>query len=400
MRAAGARKEMEKAIDTSTTRWRKINFPKGRPPTSEGLRVLQDHTWKDKKRWLEYILKKHQDTHPLPTESYAPIVPATSTKTTDFFIQEPSCRQTISKYLKSASARTEDKRRLIQIITNSFPVNALTSKFKTGKSNRCDICRRAIQATGATITEENLPIQTVGHITGYCLGQTDGITAAHHSTWRTLQSGIAQAAPKGWEFPSEKGELTLGQLWADNKMDEICTKATLWDTARTSELKKTLTPADEEICGAAENPKATRETKAMERFFRTRPDGIAHHNKKKIWYLMEFKHTSDVLPDYLERKDKMASKQYENLMNILRKAKNPGWTSDQLNFIVGSKTINENATDTNLERLGINQKNKKKIKAATAKANIHGLLNILKAYYANTHQDSPKPETNKGTDAL
>ncbi len=53
--------------------------------------------------------------------------------------------------------------------------------------------------------------------------------------------------------------------------------------------------------------------------------------------------------------------------------------------------------DTNLERLGINQKKKK---AATAKANIHGLLNILKAYYANTHQDSPKPTISEGADDL
>jgi len=143
-----------------------------------------------------------------------------------------------------------------------------------------------------------------------------------------------------------------------------------------------------------------KETKAKERFFRTRPDGIAHHNEKRIWYLMEFKHTSDVLPDYLERKDKMTSKQYENFMNILRKAKKPGWTSDQLNFIVGSKSVNENAMDTNLERLGINQKNKKKIKSATAKTNIHILLNILKAYYANTHQDLPKSTTSAGTDKL
>jgi hypothetical protein len=141
-------------------------------------------------------------------------------------------------------------------------------------------------------------------------------------------------------------------------MDEICTKDNLWETARTSEIQRTLTPADEEICEAAENPKAMRETKAMERFFRTRPDGIAHHNENKIWYLMEFKRTSDVLPDYLERKDKMSSKQYENFLNILRKAKKPGWTTDQLNFIVGSKTINENAMDTNLERIGINQKKK------------------------------------------
>jgi hypothetical protein len=218
--------------------------------------------------------------------------------------------------------------------------------------------------------------------------------------WKTVHSGIAQTDPKGWEFPSEKGELTLGQLWADNKMDEICTKDTLWETARTSEIRRTLTPADEEMCGAAENPQEMKETKVKERFFRTRPDCIAHHYENKIWYLMEFKHTSDVLPDYLERKDKMTSKQYENFMNILRKVKKPGWTSDQLNFIVGSKTINENAMDTNLERLGVNQKNKKKIKAATAKPNIHGLLNILKAYYVNTHQDPPKPTINEGTDDL
>jgi hypothetical protein len=96
----------------------------------------------------------------------------------------------------------------------------------------------------------------------------------------------------------------------------------------------------------------------------------------------------------------MASKQYENFMDILRKTKKPGWTSDQLNFIVGSKTINENAMDTNLERLGINQKNKKKIKTVTTKANIHGLLNILKAYYVNTNQNSPKPTISEGADGL
>jgi hypothetical protein len=87
----------------------------------------------------------------------------------------------------------------------------------------------------------------------------------------------------------------------------------------------------------------------------------------------------------------MAFKQYENCMDILRKAKSPGWTSEQLNFIVGSKTINEKAMDTNLDKIGINQKKKKKIKGATAKTNIHSLLNILKAYYANVHQDKQRP---------
>jgi hypothetical protein len=42
----------------------------------------------------------------------------------------------------------------------------------------------------------------------------------------------------------------------------------------------------------------------------------------------------------------MTSKQYEIFMEILRKAKKTGWITDHLNFIVCSKTINENAMDT------------------------------------------------------
>ncbi len=141
------------------------------------------------------------------------------------------------------------------------------------------------------MTEENLPIQTVGHITGYCPGQRDVITSAHRTTWKTLQSDITQAAPKGWDFPSLDGEVTTGQLWVDNKMDEVCTMDTLWEATRDSETQKTLTPTDEETCKTAHDPRKTRQTK-KEHFFKGRSDDITHHNNKKIWYLMEFKRTS------------------------------------------------------------------------------------------------------------
>ena len=85
-------------------------------------------------------------------------------------------------------------------------------------------------------------------------------------------------------------------------------------------------------------------------------------------------------------------------MSILRRAKGQGWVSEQLNFIVGSKSIDEAVMDKNLEKIGINQKNKKKIKDATAKTNIHSLLNILKTYYTNVHQDKRTP-TQSQTDA-
>jgi hypothetical protein len=73
------------------------------------------------------------------------------------------------------------------------------------------------------------------------------------------------------------------------------------------------------------------------------------------------------------------------------------FTSEQQNSIVVSRTINENVMDTNLDKIDINQKNKKIIKSITVKTNIHILLNILKVDYENTHQDKPKPTNTAGT---
>lgn len=51
-------------------------------------------------------------------------------------------------------------------------------------------------------------------------------------------------------------------------------------------------------------------------FLRIRPDGMVKDDKKKLWYLFEFKRTSDVRPDYTERKEDMKT------INM-----NPSWTS-------------------------------------------------------------------------
>ena len=103
-------------------------------------------------------------------------------------------------------------------------------------------------------------------------------------------------------------------------MDEICTIDALWEAVKESEMKRTPSPAGEEACTTEHDPRKSRQSKAKERFLRARPaDGIAHHNEKKTWYLLEFKRTSDFRPDYLERKEDMVSKQYENFMDILVK---------------------------------------------------------------------------------
>jgi hypothetical protein len=56
--------------------------------------------------------------------------------------------------------------------------------------------------------------------------------------------------------------------------------------------------------------------------------------------------------------------------------------------------------DGNLARLGINQKKEKRIKDAMAQINMHSLLNIRKAYHANTHQGKARPSGTEGPDRL
>jgi hypothetical protein len=59
MRVAGGRRELEKKVNTSTTKWRKQNFPRGKPPTKKGLKSFQGSLWKNNKKWIEHILKNN-----------------------------------------------------------------------------------------------------------------------------------------------------------------------------------------------------------------------------------------------------------------------------------------------------------------------------------------------------
>ena len=54
-------------------------------------------------------------------------------------------------------------------------------------------------------------------------------------------------------------------------------------------------------------PQAERQEKTRKRFpfLRVHPDGVVvYHNEKRLWYLLEFKRTSDVRPDYPENLEK------------------------------------------------------------------------------------------------
>ena len=114
---------------------------------------------------------------------------------------------------------------------------------------------------------------------------------------------------------------------------------TLWEAAKDSEMKETLSPEDEEACMTAHNPQAERQAKSRKSVLRTRPDDTAHHTEKKTMVPPRIQTNLRRQTNYLERKEDMTNKQYERFMDIHRKAKGTGWTSQQLNFVVGSVEI-------------------------------------------------------------
>ena len=134
------------------------------------------------------------------------------------------------------------------------------------------------------MTEENLPVQTVGHISGYFPGQRGDSSLrdmANSPNWHR------QRSTKRMELPINR---------------------------RRTHHRATVE--------TAHDPRKTRQIKAKEHFLRARPDDIALHNEKKIWYLMEFKRTSDVrLGTRIPRETRRHVINCQIFMDILRKVR-------------------------------------------------------------------------------
>ena len=70
---------------------------------------------------------------------------------------------------------------------------------------------------------------------------------------------------------------------------------------------------------------------------RTRPDGLAISRKTKTLIIMEYKRRSDTWPDYKQRGEKAANKQYEKVRKALEgKGADTGWTIKQVKLVMSS----------------------------------------------------------------
>jgi hypothetical protein len=145
--------------------------------------------------------------------------PATRTWSTDFLLREGSNREEIGKWLKNKSIPWQLRRRLLQVVTGTFPSGQQMVKYGYKEKAECTLCKKAHEESGSSWNRE-VPKETIGHIQSVgCLGQKEVVTAVHNACIRELlkEIDVHGKADRHMKLLTVETESRLGTLW-----DEEC----------------------------------------------------------------------------------------------------------------------------------------------------------------------------------
>jgi hypothetical protein len=306
----------------------------------------------------------------------------------------------MGEWLKKATVRSQDQRRMLQANTHNFPSNYWRNKITKGKeSNKCDLCRALWTAEGRTNTEDELPIQTLGHIQHQCEALSEIHTLAHHRCWRIIHAELGRLASTKWRFICINGEKTFKTIWNELEAEfptifNNCSVQLLENAATAQVGHHDLTTAEQRKRDAG----ITEETIAIDRLWKKRPDGFAikkpTDTKVGELVILEFKRMSCVTDQYVKRAKHVAEAQYKPLKSALQKTLGlQGWTVTQKSFIAGARSLNEQDLHDNLAYFKVPQAGIDSIRSKLAFKILDEYANILNGMYSTRFNGLPK---NKG----
>jgi hypothetical protein len=164
---------------------------------------------------------------------------------------------------------------------------------------------------------------------------------------------------------------------------DLCAEQTLWNAARDTELERPLTQAEERRRKSG----IPQEQIAQDRLWNKRPDGVAFKiptkTKAGVICLLEFKRMSDVTSHYIVRAKHIAEEQYSSLLSALTITMNrQGWRVEQVSFIAGARSLNEEELKKNLTFFEVPSASIEPIRAKLAMKIFDEYANILKGMYS------------------
>jgi hypothetical protein len=165
--------------------------------------------------------------------------PVTRTWSTDFLLREGSSREEIGKWLKNKSIPWQRRRRLLQVVTGTFPCGQQMLKYGYKKTAESAMCKEVHEESGSSWNRE-LPKETIGHIqSAGCFGQKEVVTAAHNGCIRELlqEVDVHGKADRHMKLLTVETESRLGTLWDQEQCTQFCSKDELWEAAKEEEMK-------------------------------------------------------------------------------------------------------------------------------------------------------------------
>jgi ribonuclease HI len=304
--------------------------------------------------------------------------PATSTWSTDFLLREGSSREEMGKWLKNKSIPWQRRRRLLQVVTGTFPCGQQLVKYGYKEKAECILCKKASEENGGS-WKGVLPKETIGHIqSAGCLGQKEVVTAAHNACIRGLlqEIDVHGKADRHMKLLTLERESSLGSLWDQEQCAQFCSKDELWEAAKEEEMKIPWKEAQEGL--------PVPEDQYQERFWRRRLDGIGLDTVNKEFLAIEFKRTQDMRSNYAEEATKVAQKQYSSLLEGLRAVGQvKGWQTQQIVFVGGAcGSVHVESFNKNMKALGVLESKWNPIRQKLVRRLLEEQDKVLRSYFA------------------
>ena len=110
--------------------------------SKEGAEASKSGSFKDERAWgrkcFEDLNQKRMGR------------PATSTWSTDFLLREGSSREEIGKWLKNKSIPCQRRRRLLHVVTGTFPCGHQLVKYGYKETAEFILCKKAYEENGGS----------------------------------------------------------------------------------------------------------------------------------------------------------------------------------------------------------------------------------------------------------
>ena len=175
-RKQAGRSKTQDMYEQAARNWsRRVWYPRDQrwmQATKEGRRAAKSGKFKDEQAWGKECFEdlERRDLGK----------PATTTWTTDFLVRGGESREELGKWLRNRAVPWKRRRRLIQVVTDTFPCGQWLHKIGRRSTAECELCRRIKEMTDGN-TQGDVPVESIGHIqSAGCLGQSEVVTTAHN----------------------------------------------------------------------------------------------------------------------------------------------------------------------------------------------------------------------------